>query len=110
MELKTFLVQGSAPEPYKVTFRKNGTNLSAYCTCPAGENGQHCKHRLGILSGSTKSIVSKNTSDVEVVCDWLPGSDIEEAWLEHTRLESELIKVKRNLSEAKKALARAMRD
>jgi uncharacterized Zn finger protein len=48
MEEICFLVQGSAEEPYKVTFRKKGNNLSAYCTCPAGENGQYCKHRIEV--------------------------------------------------------------
>lgn len=53
MEDICFLVQGSAEEPYKVTFKKNGSNLSAYCTCPAGENCQFCKHRFRMaLSGN----------------------------------------------------------
>jgi len=47
----SFSVQGSAPEPYHVLFRRNGANLSAYCTCPAGENGMYCKHRIRILQG-----------------------------------------------------------
>ncbi len=32
MEEISFLVQGSAEEPYRVTFRKNGNTLNAYCT------------------------------------------------------------------------------
>jgi hypothetical protein len=32
METLISLVQGSAPEPYTVTFKKDGSNLSAYCT------------------------------------------------------------------------------
>ena len=67
MEEIFFLVQGSAEEPYKVTFRKTGNNLSAYCTCPAGENGQHSKHRMNILRGITSGIVSGNEAKVQVV-------------------------------------------
>lgn len=67
METREFLVQGSALEPYKVTFKKVGGNLSAYCTCPAGENGMYCKHRFNILEGSTKGIVSGNEADVQIV-------------------------------------------
>jgi uncharacterized Zn finger protein len=60
MEETYFIVQGSADEPYKVTFRRKGNNLSAYCTCPAGENGQYCKHRFRILAGCDDGIVSEN--------------------------------------------------
>ena len=66
-ELVSFLVQGSAPEPYHVLFRRNGANLSAYCTCPAGENGMHCKHRIRILQGLAEGIVSENVADVQKV-------------------------------------------
>jgi len=36
MEEICFLVQGSAEEPYKVTFQKKGNDLSAYCTSLRG--------------------------------------------------------------------------
>ena len=54
MERIDFLVQGSAFHPYEVKFLKRSEkNLSAYCTCPAGDNGQYCKHRFSILEGIT---------------------------------------------------------
>ena len=64
MDTITFMVQGSAVEPYKVTFKKSDSNLSAYLTCPAGENGMYCKHRFRILSGETKGIVRGNENEV----------------------------------------------
>ena len=67
MEEITFLVQGSAIDPYRVTFTKNKNNLNAFCTCPAGENGQYCKHRLAILGGDVSAITSKNELEVETV-------------------------------------------
>ena len=51
-ERMQFLVQGSSAEPYEVTFVQAGKELSASCTCQAGQNGLHCKHRLNILEGS----------------------------------------------------------
>lgn len=105
-----FFVQGSALEPYKVTFKKNGDNLSAYCTCPAGMNGQYCKHRFRILEGSTDGIVSNNSDDVTIVKSWLSGSDVETALLEVTEIEKAFLKAKKDLSIAKKKLARSMRD
>lgn len=106
-----FEVQGSASEPYTVVFMKHSdNNLSAFCTCPAGENGQYCKHRFNILDGQTKGIISNNLDDVKIIQSWLPGSDIEEALIKMRELEVELEKVKKALSTAKKEVARAMRD
>lgn len=110
MERIDFLVKGSSPEPYQVTFTKNGSNVSAYCTCPAGVNGQYCKHRFGILAGSDANLINHNPADVAKVSSWLPGSDIETAWVEVKQLEHEAEQIKVQLSKAKKALAKAMRD
>jgi len=38
MDKVFFLVQGSAAEPYEVVFKlRDDNNLSAYCTCQAGQ-------------------------------------------------------------------------
>jgi len=108
MEDIYFLVQGSAEEPYKVTFQKEGVNLSAYCTCPAGENGQCCKHRIRILDGSEEGIISENVSDVKIVKTWLAGTDVEKALIQIVEKERVLEKAKKELSAAKKKLARMM--
>ena len=111
MQEITFEVQGSAAEPYVVVFvRRSDTNLSAYCSCPAGKNGQYCKHRFSILDGETKGIVSDNLDDVKVVQSWLPGTDIEAALIKMRELEAEAVKIKKTLSAAKKEVAKAMRD
>lgn len=110
MDSLSCLVKGSSPEPYRVTFSKSGKNFSAYCTCPAGKNGQYCKHRFGILTGSSINVISTNANDVSRVSAWLPGSNVEEAWVEVKRLEYEADLIKAQLSCAKKNLAMAMRD
>ena len=110
MEELRFKVQGSASDPYDVTFRLHGTNLSAYCTCPAGVNGQYCKHRFGIMAGQTKGIVSRNESDVAIVHDWVPGTDVEAAIQDLVAAEDQLADAKKDVSAAKKRVAAAMRD
>jgi len=110
MEEICFLVQGSAEEPYKVTFRKNGNDLSAHCTCPAGENGQYCKHRINILCGITHGIVSENEAKVKVVNLWLQGTDVEVALTAFIDAEKKYERAKLELTAAKKRLARAFRD
>ena len=109
MQKISFEVQGSAAEPYGVVFvKRSDTNLSAYCSCPAGENGQYCKHRFNILAGKTEGVVSENREDVKVVQSWLPGTDVEEAIQKMRELESEAARIKKELSAAKKVVARTM--
>ena len=106
----SFLVKGSASDPYEVTFLKEGNNLTALCTCMAGRNGQYCKHRFRILDGIKADIVSDNISDVTTVQSWLIGSDVEEALLELAKAEKLVDADKKAISAAKKKVARAMRE
>ena len=109
METIEFLVQGSATEPYRVTFRRNERQFSAFCTCAAGESGQICKHRLTILAGVSEGVTSANIDQVSTVASWLPGSDVEAAMQEVNRAEAELERAKKLLSTAKKRVAAVMR-
>ncbi|SRR6266481_2007866 len=109
MDRIQFLVQGSADAPYKVTFEKDGNKLSAFCTCPAGENGQYCKHRLLILENITLGIVSENADQVAVVSGWLPGTPVASALEAVASAEQELERAKILVTAAKKKLAATMR-
>lgn len=110
MQILRFFVQGSAPEPYVVTFVKPDENcLNAYCTCPAGENGQYCKHRFGLLNGEPKNIVSGNEADLTQLATMFKGSDVEASYTKVIDLEKQATALKRKLSAAKKDLARTMR-
>lgn len=106
----TFQVQGSASVPYEVVFSREGTNLTATCTCPAGLVGQYCKHRFNILYGMLDGIVSNNENEVETVVGWLPGTDVEAAMNAVAAAEVEVERAKKAAAAAKKALARVMRD
>ena len=78
MEKRFSQVKGSAQDPYEVELiGLSETNLSAHCTCPAGMNWRYCKHRFGIIEGSTKGTVGDNLDDVAVVKSWVPGTDID---------------------------------
>lgn len=108
MEELTFLVQGSAAEPYEVIFIKDGDSLTAICSCPAGQNGNYCKHRISILDGDPSAIVSDNASEASKIRGWLPGTDVEAALTGLRQLEREADTDKKALAAAKKKLARAM--
>lgn len=110
MSLIKFQVQGSSPNPYTVTFEKKEGNLNAFCTCPAGENGQACKHRIDILNGAIDGVVSNNQDDVSVVCSWIAGTDVGTCLIALENAEKELAKAQAKLKAAKKDLGQAFRS
>lgn len=108
MEELVFLVKGSSAEPYEVTFIKDGSSLTAICTCPAGTYGNFCKHRISILDGNFASISSDNANQAATVIGWLAGTDVEAALDEMREAEKIADPEKKALNAAKRRLARAM--
>ncbi len=108
MEELIFSVKGSSPEPYEVTFIKDGSSLTALCTCPAGQFGSYCKHRIAILDGKSDSISSGNADQAPTVTEWLVGTDVEAALSELRAAEKTTECAKEDLAALKKKLARAM--
>ncbi|HSV73468.1 MAG TPA: SWIM zinc finger family protein [Chthonomonadales bacterium] len=106
MEKIIFKVQGSAEDPYIVEFCRDGGLLGAHCTCPAGENGQACKHRIRILKGNAEGTVDCNQADVAIVGQWFSGSKIATALTAIENEEVVLEKTKKNLASLKKELGR----
>ena len=102
------MVKGSAADPYEVTFLKSDDNLLVFCTCPAGENRRHCKHRVAIMHGSGQNIVSDNRGDIATVLSWMTGTDVETAL--HELDDAERGSDAKALTAAKLKLARAMND
>ncbi len=108
MDELVFHVKGSSPDAYEVTFIKDGASLTALCTCPAGQYGNFCKHRVAILDGKSDSITSGNADQVATVTRWLVGTDVEAALSELRRAEKITGLAKEDLAMLKKVLARAM--
>ncbi len=104
----TFLVKGSSADPYELTFIKDGDSLTALCSCPAGQYGNFCKHRMAILDGDGKAIVSDNADRVSTIVDWLQGTDVAAALSEFRDAEKAGGTPKSTLVAAKRKLARAM--
>lgn len=108
MEQFSLLVKGSSADPYEVTFIKDGDNLTALCTCPAGSFGNLCKHRVAILDGKSSAVLDDDKSKVPRAVEWLAGSDVEKALLELRKVEAMPDATKDALVAAKRKLARAM--
>jgi uncharacterized Zn finger protein len=108
VEELVFLVKGSSSDAYEVTFIKDGPSLTALCTCPAGQFGNYCKHRIDILDGKFDSISSDNADQAPTVTAWLVGTDVEMALSELRAAESTTECAKKDLAVLKKKLARSM--
>ena len=104
MEQATIKVAGSAAEPYELTFIKDGDSLTALCTCPAGEFGNICKHRINVLDGETAAVLGADQDEVTRIREWLIGTDVESALNELRAAEQS----GGDLAGAKRKLARAM--
>lgn len=110
MEDVVFQVKGSSPDPYEITFIKDGASLTAICTCPAGTFGNLCKHRVAILDGKDSAISSDNKDKVPTVVGWLAGTDVEEAFIELRLAEKSGDCPKDVIADLKRKLAKAMNN
>ena len=110
MDKIVFLVEGSEPDPYEVTFTKQGENLTALCTCKAGENRLPCKHIFRILDGDPKNVVSDNVEKVAEMPSWLERTDVESVMQEVKEAEAIVEDAKKELKKRKKNLARVFHD
>lgn len=97
----TFRVQVSNETPhYIVTIRKDQKNLTAHCTCEQGGPHTLCKHRLSILSGKAKWVISDNAADVRKILSWV-------AWTDVGQSIAKVVHAQKQLKEADKELTKA---
>jgi hypothetical protein len=108
-ETITFAVQGSSPEPYCVTFQRDQSELRAFCSCQAGQNGIYCKHRIGLLRGVVDGLVGGNIDELILLANWLPDSQLGFALRQFDAAEFALEQAKDHLASTKKAVSSAMR-
>ena len=107
-ETIVFAVQGSSPEPYRVTFERKHSEVRAFCTCTAGENGLYCKHRMHLLQGVVDQMAAGDLGNLSVLADWLHDSSLGFAVQQLDAVELALEQAKRRVSNARKALSSAM--
>lgn len=73
----TFQVKGSAAEPYKVRFERLGSEVRAFCSCPAGRNaGRFCKHVKLAVEGAPE-VVGASAVDREALAAMVAGTALE---------------------------------
>lgn len=104
-----FSVKGSSGNEYTVVLARSGDKLSTSCTCSAGQNKQHCKHRISLLEGDLSNVVG-DTSRVNLsqLSELVRGTDVERAIAEMRSAEKSQLAAQIHLKQVKKALDRVM--
>lgn len=113
MQRLQFKIQGSAKQPYIVTFeaehfQHGEVDFQAFCTCPAGQNGKACKHRKALLHGEFDKIVSGNEDDLALLKMLLEGSDVQKALDLLDKIEGDPTSTKRSKRQASQVLRDSM--
>ncbi|MCA0905149.1 SWIM zinc finger family protein [Ruegeria marisrubri] len=105
--MKFTFKSSSSDAEYTVTVEKTQDDILIFCTCPAGENGQQCKHRLSILEGDDSKVISA-THPASEVAAILPGTRLGNSLVYLRECEAMLASSQAALKKAKKQVARAM--
>jgi hypothetical protein len=109
MDDLVFAVRSSSnPLVYQLRATRTATGVRFSCSCPAGDNGQHCKHRLALLVGDVTAIAEGTHDDVLALAELVRNSQIVTAMREVEDAEKAVAAAQRNLKKAKQALGRAM--
>lgn len=77
------------------------------CDCPAGENGQYCKHRFALISGDKREVI-KADAPVGEIAKLVAGSRLEAAIDAMHKQEAVVKKAQADLCAIKKTVASAM--
>lgn len=104
-----FEIEGSQGDIYEVIFLYDGDKeISGECTCPAGRYEDQCRHRLMILAGDSKNIVSDNLGDLKKFQKIFKGTPLEGAFKKLKELEKQQDDIKKKVKEAKKELGKLL--
>lgn len=97
-----FRHEGSEAEPYELVYKSSEGNVVFSCNCRAGQVGLTCKHRLNLLNGNLKGLVSGNLIDVEEMIKDSINSKIANGLKEIAEAEAAANAAKKRLEMAKK--------
>ncbi|WP_408515916.1 SWIM zinc finger family protein [Paraburkholderia rhynchosiae] len=59
-----------------MTFKRKHSEVWAFCTCTAGQNGLYCKHRMHLLQGVVDGMVADDLEKLSVLAGGLRDSRV----------------------------------
>lgn len=103
------IVKGSSGNDYVVRLYREADSLHTSCTCPAGQNRTHCKHRLELMDGDLGRLVASEHGALrEQIAEMIHGTNVEQALKDLREAEVFEKAAMARLKQAKKALDQAM--
>lgn len=108
-----FSIMGENDDIFEVTITRheeNSANLSAFCTCGSAQHGEFCPHRFEILEGDISNLASDNLNDLQILKEWIKGSDIEAAMQELSKAKTDLKLAREKYAYSRNMLVRRMMD
>ena len=103
------LVKSSSDNPYTVRFYLEENEISAFCSCPAGDNRKLCKHVKRIIAGDDSILFDSNQKNIFLkISSHLERTSIPILLSELNESEILLENAQKNVKKAKKALEKAV--
>jgi NAD-dependent DNA ligase len=103
-----FLIESrSSGSKYIVGVFEEGGKPVMTCTCPAGEMGTFCKHRIALIDGDFADVI-RSTHDPKEIATVLVGSELSASILRKRKQEQTIKDAQAELKMIKKGVARLM--
>lgn len=102
-------VRGSSGNSYTVRFSLEENRITAFCSCPAGDNQQLCKHVIRIMNGDDSILYdSSQKQDFVAISSHLKRTTVPSLLSKLSESEVALHNAANDAKRAKKALERAV--
>jgi len=111
MEILVLIKSSSQPEPYGVTVSVESDALAIRCTCPAGEWGKYCKHKVAVVLGDTTTLYGDDQLGCfEEARKWVVASSLPTLFAEISDAEKKAAAATALAKKTKEKVARAMNE
>lgn len=103
------LAKSSSGDPYTVRFYIEENEISAFCSCPAGDNRKLCKHVKRIINGDDSILFDNNQKKIFLeIGSLLQRTPIPSLLSKLNESEIALENAQKNLKKARKALEKVV--
>ena len=111
MEIRLKAKSSDGKASYVVQFVRESGKLSIFCSCPAGEFGRYCKHKLSFLKGESALLTDTSDADsISAVREWVRESSYAALLAEIDLAETDAKNAQSRVQDLKKKLERAMKE
>lgn len=104
------VVRGDSGSTYAVSFVEGRKGLAMHCSCPAGFNGQICKHRRRLLNGDGTQVIHAGEKAKELLQQLAQNPLILSIMENELNVEKQISALKHEASQLKKQLGRVLEE